>query len=180
MSCVDCSCSYNSVNSLFIADPHNRCGVYRCHPSEAWNGSLSDHAKQSLPHLRTRNDHSTELAEDYVEAIAEIAASHGSCRVVDLAKHFGVSHVTVNRTVGRLQNEGLVKTEPYKPVGLTAKGARLAVRCRERHEIVYQFLLAIGVDPQTAAIDAEGIEHHVSPATLRCFVNWSKTNASIS
>jgi len=131
---------------------------------------MSDHAKQSLPHLRTRHDHSTELAEDYVEAIAEIADAHGSCRVVDLAKHFGVSHVTVNRTVGRLQNEGLV----------TKKGLRLAVQCRERHEIVYQFLLAIGVDPQTAAIDAEGIEHHVSPATLQCFVNWSKTKESIS
>ncbi|MCH1496653.1 MAG: manganese-binding transcriptional regulator MntR [Rubripirellula sp.] len=141
---------------------------------------MSDHAKQSLPHLRTRHDHSTELAEDYVEAIAEIAAARGSCRVVDLAKHFGVSHVTVNRTIGRLQNEGLVTTEPYKPVSLTRKGLRLAVQCRKRHEIVYQFLLAIGVDPQTAAIDAEGIEHHVSPATLQCFVNWSKTKDSIS
>lgn len=130
---------------------------------------MSDHGKQSLPHRRTRHDHSTEIAEDYVEAIAEITAESGACRVVELAKYFGVSHVTVNRTVGRLQNEGLVTTEPYKPVRLTAKGQRLASRCRSRHEVVYQFLLAIGVDPQTAAIDAEGIEHHVSPSTLKCF-----------
>ncbi|MCA9206274.1 MAG: hypothetical protein KDA59_24645, partial [Planctomycetales bacterium] len=44
---------------------------------------------------------------------------------------------------------------------------RLAAKCRERHDIVYRFLLAIGVDEPTAAIDAEGIEHHVSPATLK-------------
>ena len=69
---------------------------------------------------------------------------------------------------------GLVSTQPYKPVRLTAKGSSLANRCRERHEIVYQFLLAIGVDPQAAAIDAEGIEHHVSPETLKCFVRQTK------
>ena len=136
--------------------------------------SVTEHAKQSLPHRRTRHDHSTELAEDYVEAIAEISSSDRNCRIVDLAKYFGVSHVTVNRMVGRLQNEGLVSTEPYKPVRLTAKGSRLANRCRERHEIVYQVLLAIGVDPQAAAIDAEGIEHHVSPETLECFVQQTK------
>ena len=83
--------------------------------------SVTEHAKQSLPHRRTRHDHSTELAEDYVEAIAEISSSDRNCRIVDLAKYFGVSHVTVNRMVGRLQNEGLVSTEPYKPVRLTAK-----------------------------------------------------------
>ena len=130
---------------------------------------MPNHPKQALPHQRTRHDHSTEIAEDYVAAVAEITEDSGICRVVDLAKHFGVSHVTVNRTVGRLQNEGLMDTEPYKPVRLTAKGKRLAHRCRARHEIVYQFLLAIGVDPHAAAVDAEGIEHHVSPATLACF-----------
>ena len=137
---------------------------------------MSDPAKKSLPHRRTRHDHSTEIAEDYVEAIAEITAEHGASRVVELAMYFGVSHVTGNRTVGRLQNEGLVKTEAYKPVRLTPKGQRLAKRCRNRHEVVYQFLLAIGVDPQTAAIDAEGIEHHVSPLTLDCFSRIANEN----
>ena len=91
------------------------------------------------------------------------------CRLVDLAEHFGVSHVTANRTVARLQKEGLLSTEPYQPIELTAKGKRLASKCRERHEIVYQFLVSIGIDSKTAAIDAEGIEHHVSPKTLKRF-----------
>lgn len=87
------------------------------------------------PHQRTRRDHSTETAEDYVEAVAEIVVARGSCRLVDLADYFAVSHVTANRTVARLQKEGLLSTEPYQPIELTAKGKRLATRCRERHEI---------------------------------------------
>jgi len=69
----------------------------------------------------------------------------------------------------RLEREGLVKTEPYKPVELTARGKRLARQCKERHDTVYRFLLAIGVDPDVAAVDAEGIEHHVSRPTLERF-----------
>ena len=124
---------------------------------------------KSTPHQRTRRDHSTETAEDYVEAVAEIQAERMTCRLVDLAEYFAVSHVTSSRIVARLQKEGLLSTEPYRPITLTSKGKRLAARCRQRHEIVYRFLLSIGIDQRTAAIDAEGIEHHVSPKTLRRF-----------
>jgi hypothetical protein len=54
-------------------------------------------------HERTRDDHATELAEDYVEAIADLIEAHGQCRIRDLARHFGVTHVTVNRAVSRFQ-----------------------------------------------------------------------------
>lgn len=117
-------------------------------------------------HVRTRRDHATELAEDYVEAIDEIAQAAGKCRVTDLAKRFGVSHVTVNRTVGRLQRDGYATTEPYGPIGLTPAGRKMARAARARHEIVLKFLCALGVSAETAAIDAEGIEHHVSAETL--------------
>ena len=117
-------------------------------------------------HQRTRRDHAAETAEDYVEAVAEIEASSGACRVKDLASRFAVSHVTVVRIVKRLESEGYLATVPYKPIELTAKGKRLAKDCKERHEIVYRFLLAIGVEERIAAIDSEGIEHHVSPQTL--------------
>jgi DtxR family manganese transport transcriptional regulator len=123
----------------------------------------------SAPHRRTRHDHASETAEDYVEAVADILLHQESCRVTDLARRFAVSHVTVNRIVERLQKEGLLATKPYQPIELTHKGSRLAARCRQRHEIVYRFLLAIGLDEETAAMDAEGIEHHVSPATLLRF-----------
>lgn len=117
-------------------------------------------------HRRTRDDHAQETAEDYVEAIAEIAASKGRCRIVDLTRYFGVSHVTAIRIIQRLEKEGLVRTERYRPVKLTPKGRRLAKVCRARHDLVYRFLLGLGVSESTASTDAEGIEHHLSPETL--------------
>ncbi len=121
------------------------------------------------PFRRTRNDHAQETAEDYVEAIEEILDGQETCRAKDLAETFAVSHVTVHRIVARLQREGWLDTAPYQPITLTAKGKRLARKCRQRHETVYRFLLSIGVPPEVAAIDAEGIEHHVSQQTLAKF-----------
>jgi DtxR family manganese transport transcriptional regulator len=123
-------------------------------------------------HRRTRSDHATETAEDYVEAVADIAGNQGECRVADLAKRFDVSHVTVTKTVSRLVREGLLQTEPYGPVLLTESGRKLAEKCRNRHETVYAFLVALGVPDDVAAVDAEGIEHHVSPATLKTFAEF--------
>ncbi len=137
---------------------------------------MSSPGQESEPHRRTRRDHASETAEDYVEAVADILAQQELCRVTDLAKRFGVSHVTVNRIVARLQGEGLVTTKPYQPILLTSKGRRLAAKCRQRHEIVYRFLLSIGIDDATAAVDAEGIEHHVSPETLRRFEELTEQN----
>ena len=119
-----------------------------------------------IAHERTRRDHATETAEDYVEAIAEILDARGVCRVTDLAERFGVTHVTVIGVIQRIGRAGLATTAPYKPVELTPKGRRLAKHCKDRHDVVYRFLIAIGVEPSQAANDAEGIEHHVSPETL--------------
>ncbi|MEM6333218.1 MAG: manganese-binding transcriptional regulator MntR [Planctomycetota bacterium] len=118
-------------------------------------------------HRRTRADHAAETAEDYVEAIADRLDTHGTCRVVDLAEQMGVSHVTVVRVVQRLTAEGLVDTQPYKPLNLTPAGRRLATACRQRHETVVAFLRKLGVSAKVAAIDAEGIEHHLSSQTLK-------------
>jgi len=117
-------------------------------------------------HRRTRADHAAETAEDYVEAIAALIETRGSCRVVDLAERLGVSHVTVIRVVKRLAGEGLVTTQRYRPIELTSAGKRLARACRERHETVVAFLRKLGVSAKVAAVDAEGIEHHLSRETL--------------
>lgn len=121
----------------------------------------------SQSHHRTRSDHASELAEDYVEAIAEAISENGICRAVDLVRHFDVTHATVSNTIGRLQRVGLVVTEPYQPITLTPKGKRMATRARNRHEVVRTFLLKMGVSETTATVDSEGIEHHVSDETLR-------------
>ncbi len=110
-----------------------------------------------------------ETAQDYVEAIAALIALSGEARAVDLAKRLGVTHVTVVRRVARLKEEGLVTAEPYRAIFLTEAGRRLAAECRQRHDTVLAFLLAVGVPAEAAERDAEGIEHHVSPETLAAF-----------
>lgn len=127
----------------------------------------------SNTHERTRSDHATETAEDYVEAVADAIERTGVCRAVDLVKHFDVTHATVNRTVARLQRDGLVKTDAYQPIELTTAGRRLAQRSRERHEIVLAFLKRLGVSEKTAAADSEGIEHHVSDETLEAMKRFA-------
>ena len=119
-------------------------------------------------HRRIRRDHAAETAEDYVRAIQRIEHARGRCRVTDLAREFAVSHVTVTKIIARLKRELLVTSERYGPVTLTARGRQLAAKSQRQHSIVYEFLRAIGVDEVTAAIDAEGIEHHVSRQTLDC------------
>ena len=119
---------------------------------------------------RRRKDHSQELAQDYVEMIAELIAKTGEARLTDLARGLGVTHVTASRTLQRLQRKGLVTTQPYRSIFLTAPGRSLAKESRDRHEVVVRFLVSIGVPPAVAESDAEGIEHHVSRETLAAFL----------
>ncbi|MGC6484691.1 MAG: manganese-binding transcriptional regulator MntR [Candidatus Puniceispirillales bacterium] len=118
---------------------------------------------------RIRRAHQSEVAEDYVEMIAELIAETGEARAVDLASRFGVTAPTVNATIQRLAREGLVVSQPYRSIFLTDAGRDLAQRCAQRHAVVRDFLIAIGVDAATAEADAEGLEHHVSEATLDAF-----------
>jgi DtxR family manganese transport transcriptional regulator len=118
---------------------------------------------------RVREAHQTEVAEDYVELIADLIEHTGEARLVDLAERLGVTNATVNNTIQRLQRDGLVTSRPYRSIFLTAKGKELAEMASERHRIVRDFLIHLGVDPAVADADAEGIEHHVSDATLNAF-----------
>ena len=118
---------------------------------------------------RSRRDRALEVAQDYVEAIAELAGQQERVRVVDLARRMGVTHVTVNRTIGRLQTAGYVTMEPYQSIFLTQSGWKMARECKQRHETVVAFLRWLGVSEKAAELDAEGIEHHVSRETLSVF-----------
>lgn len=127
------------------------------------------HKRQADNLWQTRREHANEIAEDYLEAIADLVAETGEARVVDLAKRLGVTHVTVNHTIGRLQKAGFVTARPYRAIFLTDKGRVLAETCKSRHETVVEFLRSLGIPERVAEMDAEGIEHHVSPETLAAF-----------
>tara|TARA_B110000444_G_scaffold4539_1_gene4274 strand:+ start:44 stop:457 length:414 start_codon:yes stop_codon:yes gene_type:complete len=123
---------------------------------------------------QVRNARNTETAEDYTEMIADLIRESGEARAVDLAKHFGVTGPTVNSIIRRLVREDLVISKPYRSIFLTEKGQILADYCKKRHEIVYKFLIKIGVNSETAKNDAEGLEHHVSAETLDVFEKYNK------
>jgi DtxR family manganese transport transcriptional regulator len=130
---------------------------------------MRDSTHRAAMFQRIRLDHSLEITEDYIELISDLIETTGEARLVDLASHLGVSNPTVNATVRRLRKEGFVDSKPYRSIFLTQKGKELAEWSRSRHRIVLEFLHAIGVPPDTAQADAEGIEHHVSQDTLDAF-----------
>ena len=108
--------------------------------------------------------------------IAELIDKTGEARLTDLARGLSVTHVTANRTIKRLQRKGLVTSQPYRSIFLTAEGRSLAKESRHRHETVVRFL-ALGVPAKVAESDAEGIEHHVSDETLASFVRYLRKTA---
>lgn len=130
---------------------------------------LPDADQQAVNFKRVREAHQSEVAEDYVELIADLINTTGEARAVDIAQRLGVAHATAVKTIARLQREGLVTSQPYRSVFLTEKGQELAARSKRRHETVVNFLCAIGISEKTAQRDAEGIEHHVSDETLAAF-----------
>jgi DtxR family transcriptional regulator, manganese transport regulator len=133
------------------------------------NRRLPGAGEQAEGFGRTRSDHRNEIAEDYVELIADLIDATGEARAVDLANRLGVTNATVNNTITKVQREGLVRSEPYRSIFLTEEGRGLAEHCRRRHRIVYRFLRSLGVGEEVARVDAEGIEHHVSDETLAAF-----------
>ena len=130
---------------------------------------LNDPERQASYFSRVREAHQTEVAEDYVELIADLIEVTGEARAADLASRLGVAPSTVNNTIQRLSQQGLVESQPYRSIFLTEDGRALAEAARQRHVLVRDFLLWIGVDRDTAEGDAEGIEHHVSETTLKAF-----------
>ena len=137
-------------------------------------GTFISEIKSADKFERIRRAHQSEIAEDYVEMISDLIGETGEARAVDLASRFGVTSPTVNATIQRLQREGLVESRPYRSIFLTQAGKKLAETSRAKHQIVRDFLIAIGVNDDVAEQDAEGVEHHVSEQTLSKFEEYLK------
>mgnify|MGYP000958735765 FL=1 len=118
---------------------------------------------------QVREAHRRELIDDYVELISDLIREVGEARQVDMAARLGVSQPTVAKMLKRLATMGLIEMIPWRGVFLTPEGEKLAQESRERHQIVENFLLVLGVSPEIARRDAEGMEHHVSEETLDAF-----------
>lgn len=137
--------------------------------TEDGSATLVDADTQVASFRQTRNNRRTELVEDYVELIAGLIDHDGEARQVDIAQRLGVAQPTVAKMLKRLASDGLIQQRRYRGVFLTEDGKELARVSRERHQVVESFLCALGISAETARMDAEGIEHHVSAETLDAF-----------
>lgn len=122
---------------------------------------------------QVREAHRRELIDDYVELISDLIREVGEARQVDMAARLGVSQPTVAKMLKRLASVGLIEMIPWRGVFLTPEGEKLAQESRERHQLVENFLLVLGVSPEIARRDAEGMEHHVSEETLVKFRDFT-------
>lgn len=137
--------------------------------SSSSSGSAAPH-RAGRPRTRT-------IAPGYCSAIADLLATRGEARVTDLATLLGVTHVTVTKTIDRLQRDGLVKREPYRSIFLTAPGRAAAHRSRARATRIQAFLERLGVAAAAARLEARVIEPHAGPETLRAMGAWLRKRA---
>lgn len=110
---------------------------------------------------------SSAAVEDYLERILELINSKGYARVVDIAAALKISQASVTNMVQRLDTEGLLNYEKYRGLILTSAGKALARKIAHRHKLLTDFLTLLGLDDRVIYHDVEGMEHHISPPTLR-------------
>jgi len=110
---------------------------------------------------------SSTAVEDYLERILELINSKGYARVVDIAAALMISQASVTNMVQRLDAEGLLKYEKYRGLVLTTAGETLARNIAHRHKLLTDFLKLLGLNKRVIYRDVEGMEHHISPSTLR-------------
>ena len=105
--------------------------------------------------------------EDYLEQILDLINTKGYARVDDIAQGLKISQASVTNMVQRLDAEGLLKYEKYRGLVLTTAGETLARNIMKRHQLLSDFLRMLGIDEEVIYHDVEGMEHHISPQTLR-------------
>src|SRR5215831_160057 len=112
--------------------------------------------------------------EDYLERILELINSKGYARVIDIAAALQIAQASVTNMVQRLDAEGLLKYEKYRGLILTRAGKNLARKIARRHRLLTDFLRLLGLDDRVIHHDVEGMEHHISPSTLRAIAASSR------
>ena len=107
-----------------------------------------------------------ESGEMYLETIHVLLKKNNAVRSVDISEHMGYSKPSVSRAVGLLKKDGYILVDEDGYITLTEAGLDVANKIYERHTILSAALIALGVDPETAAEDACKIEHVISQKTL--------------
>jgi len=120
-------------------------------------------------------DQHTDRMEDYLEVIYELIRQKGYATAVDISESLNVSSPSVTKMLQRLNESKYLRYEKYRGINLTNEGTAVAENIREKHRLLAEFFKMIGVDENTANIDAEGIEHHLHPETLKRLQHFIKS-----
>ena len=100
-------------------------------------------------------------SEDYLETMLMMKEKHGYIRSIDIAEYLGVSYATK-----RLRESGYITMDKEGLITLTDTGMAIAASMLDRHKTLTQFLIHLGVDPETAEADACKMEHDISQQTF--------------
>ena len=108
-----------------------------------------------------------ESGEMYLETIYLLSKKNGDVRSIDISREMGFSKPSVSRAINALKTEGLITVNEGGLIRLTADGESIASRIYERHTILSEGLMAIGVSRETAVKDACRVEHYISDETFQ-------------
>ena len=126
--------------------------------------------------------HSSSRMEDYLEIISELVELKGYATTLDISRYMNVSAPSVTKMLKKLDVEGYLEYEKYYGINLTEKGQRIADMIKQKHGILLDFFEILGIGKEIANQDAEGIEHHLNPKTIRQirkFVTFFKANPKV-
>ena len=132
-------------------------------------------------HQLEKTNFSTRM-EDYLEIISELVELKGYATTLDISRYMHVSAPSVTKMLQRLDENGFLEYEKYHGINLTKKGIQVAEAIRQKHGILLEFFEILGVGYEMANQDAEGVEHHLNPKTikqLRKFITFLKSNPRI-
>ena len=117
-----------------------------------------------------------ESGEMYLETILVLSREKGQVRSVDISERMGYSKPSVSRAVGLLKTDGFITVEKEGYIHLTEKGLAFAEKILDRHTILTQLLIRLGVSRDTAVNDACRIEHVISDETFEAIRNHMLTH----
>ena len=115
-----------------------------------------------------------ESGQMYLESIFVLSKSSSTVRSIDVCEYMGFSKPSVSRAIGLLKNGGYVTADKNGYLTLTDSGREIAQKVYERHTLLTEFLIKIGVDPEIASEDACKIEHDISDEAFEAIKKFAE------
>ncbi len=120
-----------------------------------------------------------ESAEDYLEAILHLSKTKEFVRSIDVVHHLGYSKPSVSVYLKNLRVNGYIDVDSEGHITLTEAGMEIAARIDQRHEMLANILMQLGVSKDVAYEDACGMEHHISDESFNAIKNYFEKHGTI-